>query len=142
MESMKSKLSLFVAVALGLGSVAHAHHSGAVYDESKRHTFTGTLTKIEWVSPHVLIHLDVRDADGKMKSWTFEGPPPSWYRHQNLKLKTMEDAIGQTVQINGAPARDGTLLAQVGDIKFADGAHYNVFAGAPYGPPIGSEKAH
>ena len=47
--------TLFVAVSLW------AHHSpSAVFDMSKRFTIAGTLTKIDWINPHIVIDLDVK----------------------------------------------------------------------------------
>ena len=132
MKSSATKWKLLgTALALGTVAAAQAHHSGSVYDMTKMHTFTGTLSKIEWVAPHVLIHMDVKDADGKVTDWVFEGAPPAWFHHRNLKRADIEKGLGQTVKISGAPARSGIPLASLGDVQFPDGTHFNLF----YAPP-------
>src|SRR5579859_5004136 len=32
---------------------------------------------MEWINPHVWIHMDVKSADGAMVSWMVEGGPPN-----------------------------------------------------------------
>ena len=123
---MKSKLWVTVAMALGLAQTVQAHHSGSVYDMAKFQVYTGVLTQVDWVAPHVLIHLDVKDASGKVTPWVFEGAPPAWFRHQNLKRADLEKGLGQTIKIAGAPARSGIPLAFLGDVTLADGTHFNL----------------
>src|ERR1035438_1728648 len=84
-----------------------AHHSfGAEYDSSKPVTLTGTVTKIEWTNPHSHFFLDVKDAQGNIANWKFEGYPPSvlsrtgWKRDSTMK-------VGDTITVFGWRARDG-----------------------------------
>src|SRR5258708_38991477 len=69
-----------------------AHHSfGAEYDANKPITLTGVITKVEWTNPHCYFYLDVKDKDGKVANWKFEGFPPNvlyrtgWKREVTLK---------------------------------------------------------
>ena len=70
------RLSL-VLLAVLVGAIpAWAHHSfGATFDASKPVTITGVLTKVQWTNPHSHIYLDVKDKDGGLVAWTFEGYP-------------------------------------------------------------------
>ena len=117
---MRSKL-LSIFVTLGLIGMAQAHHSGSVYDSTKRQTWTGTLSKVDWVGPHILVYLDVKDAGGKLTTWTYEGSPPAWYRHHGVKRSDAEKGLGQTVKIVGLPARSGIPLGRLQSIVLADG---------------------
>ena len=66
---MKTRMSLlYVAVYLLLAVVpADAHHGfAAEYNIHERVTIQGTLTGFEWTNPHAWIHVDVKDADGKV----------------------------------------------------------------------------
>src|SRR5437870_2072987 len=49
-----------------------AHHSSAAYDSTKVVTIKGTVTGVDWRNPHVRIHLDVPDADGRIVHWDAE----------------------------------------------------------------------
>ena len=54
-----------------------AHHSiDAEFDKTKPVEITGTVTKIDWMNPHIWIYLDVKGKDGKVVKWQFEGGPP------------------------------------------------------------------
>jgi Family of unknown function (DUF6152) len=62
---MKTKLlMLFFAAWLRL---ALAHHSTAMFDMDKPTTIKGTVKTFEWANPHVYLHLDVVNAEGKLE---------------------------------------------------------------------------
>lgn len=128
---MKSKL--LVAGVLSVLGVAQAHHSASLYDLSKTRIWTGELSKVEWIAPHVLVHLDVKDAAGKAIDWTYEGPPPAWYKHQGLKRADVEKHLGETVKIMGAPAHTGVPLGLLMNIQFPDGTKFEYKL--PFLPP-------
>jgi hypothetical protein len=57
-----------------------AHHSvSAVFEMTRRISVTGTLTKVDWINPHVVIAMEGKADDGKFQQWMFESNPPSWY---------------------------------------------------------------
>ena len=46
-----------------------AHHAfAAEFDATQPITLRGTVTRVEWINPHTWIHIDVKDADGKVSS--------------------------------------------------------------------------
>ena len=75
------KLSLLGTIALGIATLVtvvpvSAHHSfSAEYDSKKVVTLTGTVTKVEWMNPHVYFYVDVVGEDGKVSNWAFEMGP-------------------------------------------------------------------
>ena len=47
-----------------------AHHSfAAEFDEKKIVRLLGTVTEMEWVNPHAVIHLAVKNAAGTVTNW-------------------------------------------------------------------------
>ena len=109
-------LALFAIASLS------AHHSpSAIFDMGKRITVTGTLTKIEWINPHIVVAMDTRSDGGKIDRWTFESNPPSWYRSVGLARADFAKAVGHTVTVEGLPARDGTLFGYMRKITLPDG---------------------
>ena len=105
-----------------------AHHSVfADFDINKRISVTGTLTKVDWINPHVMIEVDVPGADGKLQRWTFESNPPSWYRSLGISRDVFQRAIGQTVTAEGARAKNDFHSAHIQRMKLPDGTALNLF---------------
>jgi hypothetical protein len=97
-----------------------AHHSlYAVFDENQSVTLKGVISKVEWVNPHVYLHLDVADETGKVSPWSIETFPPGTLRRAGLTRDKL--GYGQTVTLLGYAARNGTQLAFLRKITFADG---------------------
>ena len=71
-----------VALAvLGAARSLTAHHSfAAQYDRDKPITLQGTVTRIEWMNPHVYFYIDVTEGP-TVAHWAIEGgAPTSLYR--------------------------------------------------------------
>ena len=110
-----------VSALLGVGSL-HAHHSPtAIFDMQKRVAVTGTLSKIDWINPHIVLTMDARGEGGKVDHWTFESNPPSWYRSVGLARADFAKALGQTISVEALPARDGSLFGYMRKITLPDG---------------------
>ena len=114
------------ALALALLSSAIpllAHHSvTAEFDSSKSFTVKGTITKIEWVNPHIYMYADVKDDNGTVTPYSFEGGPPGNLRRAGV-LKTMFN-VGDVVEIEAYIAKDGSKhLVLLHGVRFADGHH-------------------
>lgn len=119
------KLSLFSAIALGFATVVtvvpvSAHHSfSAEYDSKKVVTLTGTVTKVEWMNPHVYFYLDVTGEDGKVANWAFEMGPPNGLQRSGWTRNTMK--IGDEVIVNGTLAKDGSKQVNARTVTTSDG---------------------
>ena len=110
---------------------AWAHHSpSAIFDMGKRIAITGTLAKIDWINPHIVIAIDAKGDAGKMDHWTFESNPPSWYRSVGLARADFAKAMGQTVTVEGVRAKDGSLFGYMQKIKLPDGTSLELVNGA------------
>lgn len=102
------RLSLLSVLLVGLCVVpVAAHHSfSAEYDAKKVTTITGTVTKVEWMNPHVYFFVDVEGADGKVANWACEMGPPNGLQRSGWTRNTMK--IGDEVTVNGTLAKDGS----------------------------------
>jgi hypothetical protein len=86
-----------------------AHHSfQAEYDENKLVTVNGTVTKVAWTNPHVMLNMDVRDDSGKVANWQMELASPNGLLRQGWKLDSLKP--GDQVTVSGYAARDGSHL--------------------------------
>jgi uncharacterized protein DUF6152 len=120
---MSRLAAAFLTLAgLLLAASAAAHHSpSAVFDMAKPFVWKGSLTKVDWVNPHIDIMVDTIAADGSVESWKFESNPPSWFRHVGLTRATFAKFIGQTVTVGGVRARDGSHYGYMRKFTFPDG---------------------
>jgi hypothetical protein len=71
---MKNKFAAFVTgVALFASTPLMAHHPfDTDYDRNKFVTLTGIVTRVEWVNPHAMVHMNVKAPDGRNVTWTLE----------------------------------------------------------------------
>lgn len=89
-----------------------AHHSfRAQYDESRQITLKGTITKITWNNPHVLMYLDVRNDQGTAANWQLELASPNGLLSQGWKVDSLKP--GDQVSVSGFRARDGSNMANI-----------------------------
>lgn len=121
---MRHKFSaiLIAGILLSAAGQLRAHHSpSAVFDMSKEFTLTGTLTKVDWINPHIVVYLDAKKDDGSVENWKFESNPPSWFRRVSLGRDDFAKAIGQNVTVEGVHAKAGGLYGYLLKITFPDG---------------------
>ena len=108
---MKYSRLVATAACVGLCSFAKyaaAHHAfSAQYDSNKQVTFTGVVTKIEWLNPHAYFFIDVTDEKtGEIASWACELTSPVGLMRQGWTRNSMK--IGDVVVVGGILARDGS----------------------------------
>jgi hypothetical protein len=97
-----------------------AHHSfAAEYDSTKPVSITGTLTKVEWMNPHIWFYLDVKDEKGNVTSWGFSAAPPGVLMRRGISKDVLK--LGSTIRVEGFRAKDGSNNANGGKVTFADG---------------------
>ena len=112
-----------------VGARVAAHHSfAAEYDRDKPVTLVGTVTKVEWMNPHVYFYIDVAAPVNAAGHWSIEsGAPNSLYR-AGWRKDSLK--IGDVVTVDGYLARDGTKLANMRTATFPDGR--SVLGGQQY----------
>jgi len=112
---LSTAATLFMAAA-----PAWAHHSfAAEYDSKDLMTLTGTIKSVQWTNPHIYIHLDVKDASGKVTTWALEGYPPNTLKRTGFERKDL--VIGDMVTITAYRAKDGSHTGAGREITFKDG---------------------
>jgi hypothetical protein len=144
---MRTKLAVASAV-LGLFLTGRAislsaHHSfAAEFDANKPVNFKGTVTKMEWVNPHVWLHLDVKKPDGSVENWAFEAGTPSVLCRRGFTKNSL--LPGTAVVVDGYRAKDGSRRANGRDLTLPDGRTLFLGSsgtGAPYELQPQSQKA-
>jgi len=98
---MRTRLFAVAATASVLAAVVPllAHHSlSAEFDTNRRITLKGPVTKMEWINPHVWLHMDVKDADGKVVSWMVEAGSPNSLIRRGLTKNVLPNGTEVVVQ--------------------------------------------
>jgi len=97
-----------------------AHHAfAAEFDAQKPVKLRGTVAKVEFINPHSWIHIDVKDADGKVTRWMVEGGSPNALFRRGVTKDALPQ--GTEISVDGYQAKDGSNRANGRDITFADG---------------------
>jgi hypothetical protein len=97
-----------------------AHHAfAAEFDASKPVKLKGTVSKMEWINPHAWLHIDVKDADGKVTTWMIEAAAPNSLLRRGFTKYSL--ATGTELVVEGFQAKDGSLRANGSSITFTDG---------------------
>jgi hypothetical protein len=118
-------LSLLGALAQSPGVGAH-HSVAGQFDAAKRTTITGTISKVDWINPHVYIHMDVADEKGQVTTWRLESLPTAMLRKAGLTSELIKGG-GQKVTAAAIMARNGTPnLAWLLNLKYEDGHEYTL----------------
>lgn len=118
---MKAAFACLVAGLAVLAPTAlEAHHSfAAEYDAKKPITLKGTVTKVEWTNPHARFYVDVKDDNGTVVNWNLELASPNVLMRQGWTRHSLK--VGDVVTVEGAQAKDGSLLANARSVVLADG---------------------
>ena len=113
---------------------ASPHHSAAVaYDLQKYITLQGVVTEVKWENPHTWIYLDVKEANGAIVKWGFEGAVPNQLFRLGVTPAILK--AGMPITIKGHPARDASRhFGEVHEIVLQDGKSF-VIGASGTGPP-------
>lgn len=119
---------ILCAAAILVAEPAAAHHSfAAFFDGAKQMKITGTVTQFQFTNPHGLIVLMVKGSDGKEQEWRVETNAPVVLRRRGWSLQSIK--FGETVTIEGWPARDGKPYLRLRAATHGDGSAI----GIPFG---------
>ena len=83
-----------------------AHHGTAAYDTTQATTVKGTVTDFQFINPHTLILLDVKDDKGAVEHWQVDAQSPESALTRDGWSKSMLKA-GDQISITGYRAKNG-----------------------------------
>jgi Family of unknown function (DUF6152) len=130
-----TKLAVVISAGLLLsGLPVWAHHAfAAEFDANKPIKLRGVVTKWEVINPHSWIHLDVKDADGKVTNWAIEGGSPN----SLFRMGFTKDSLppGTEIVVEGYQSKDGMNKAVGKDLTFTDGRRLFMGGSAPGAEP-------
>ncbi len=117
-------LALFLLLTAPL--LATAHHSVAMYDNDNLITLSGTVTKIEWTSPHVFLFFTSENDAGELVEWSVELDPPVLLRRYGWRQSTVQ--AGDEIVFTGAPAKSGAPAMRGAIAILSDGTELRVWS--------------
>ncbi len=96
---------------LGAAGPALAHHSYAMFEQSKTVTLTGTIKEFRWTNPHTFLQLNVKDAAGREVEWSLEGGSPGELIRKGWKRTLLSAGASAEVKIH--PLKNGSAGGQL-----------------------------
>jgi hypothetical protein len=114
-----TRLSI-IALLLGSGAVAGAHHSFVMlFDPSQRVTVSGVVTEFQFIAPHAYIRVDIPDDSGAIVAWELETTSPGQLIRAGLTPDILN--VGDEISAIGNPTRDGRPLMRLLTITLPSG---------------------
>jgi hypothetical protein len=107
-------------LALLLCAAASAHHSFAMFDQTKQVSLKGTVREFQWTNPHAFIHIDVTNNAGGVDSWQVELNSPNNLKRQGWKSTSIKPGDQVTLVLN--PLKDGSKGGLFVAVTLPDGS--------------------
>jgi len=96
--------ALLAVCAAGVAIPVLAHHSFAMFDQTKEVKLVGTVKEFQWTNPHAFIHVEVPVAGGGTETWDIELNSPNNLKRQGWKPTSLK--AGDKVTVMANPLRD------------------------------------
>ena len=88
---------------------------------------TGTLTKVDWENPHVYFHVDLKDANNQVDSWSFEAVSVAYLKRSGIERQDFLDNVGKTVTVRACLGKIANLKRAAAEtVTMADGRKLKV----------------
>src|SRR5580692_1828196 len=104
-SSRLPKLPIVIAVLLAAAPI-WAHHGSAGFDQKKPVHLVGKVSLVEWINPHIVIHVEAGDVDGRIATWLVNTLPPN--PAIRLGFSKSFFAVGTDLIVDGYQAEDGS----------------------------------
>ncbi len=106
-NSVRNAAKLFAAVAglLMISVSLSAHHGQAGYNTTETVTVSGAVSGFQFVNPHSIVDLDVKDEKGATQAWQGELTSPNHLIRAGWTATTMNP--GDKVTMTGYRAKSG-----------------------------------
>jgi hypothetical protein len=121
---LRTILSLFAPAAIALFAITlplFAHHGAADYDVTQTTSIKGgTVTRFEFVNPHVEIYWDAKNSNGVLEHWHAEGTTPNILFRNGWTKESMKPGTELQV-VEGNRCKNGDNCMRLKKIVLGDG---------------------
>ena len=101
----KTTLRLVGATLLLGANPATAHHSFALFDQTKSVRLEGTVKQFDWTNPHSWIHLAVVGANNQTEEWLIELPASAALAREGWNKNYLRP--GERISVQVSPLKNG-----------------------------------
>ena len=114
-------LALPVLAAALAGPAAQAHHSFAMFDNTRSITLHGKVAVYQWTNPHAYLEVDADQPGGATRHYTLEMTSINMMSRGGWTSRTVKR--GDEVTVIVAPLRDGRPGGLVLELILPSGRH-------------------
>ena len=120
---MKNAVAVLIVISAALIAIpVTAHHTRAMFDQTKQITLVGTAKEFQWTNPHCWIQIlvpDPRDPQAAPVEWGIEMGAPVELMRKGWKPASLKPGDQVTIIVN--PLRDGQPGGLVISVTGPDG---------------------
>ena len=129
-----------LTVVIASGIPATAHHSNPLYfDMAKAITLEGEVLRVEWINPHILLYLKLKNETGELETWILQGASLNNAMRQVGLKERLQPGISISARVwpprnplflnealavlltRSDDARASSRIVEAGQIRFPDG---------------------
>jgi hypothetical protein len=127
---LRSRIATLVVLAAGIAAApALAHHSvPGTFNVEKTVAIKGTISKIDWINPHIYIYVDVKDRTGAVTTWKIETLPTNHMRRAGVtKEEIWQEAKAGEVTVHMYPAHLNKTAGFLLRLTFPEGHFMHLY---------------
>ena len=121
-----------VLIMLSTGAALRAHHSTAAYENTTITLKNAVVKRLAWANPHSVVTFDVKDARGRVATWSVESGSPSALSRMGWNRNSLK--AGDVITVELFPAKNGARVARLARVVMADGRELvdSVYKASPF----------
>jgi diphthamide biosynthesis methyltransferase len=119
---MKIKHSTISATAVGLLMLVipiFAHHGTAAYETTQETTVKGIVTEFQFINPHTLIFLDVKNDKGDVEHWQVDAQSPNQLTRDGWNKNSLKP--GDHIAVTGFRAKNHSNILRFVKVIWPNG---------------------
>jgi len=128
-NQLKNRFPVFAleaVAALAISFPVFAHHGASDFDVSQTTTVKGgTVTRFEFVNPHIEIYWDLKNANGAVEHWHAEGTTPNILFRNGWTKESLKPGT-ELQAVEGNRCKNGDTCMRLRKVVLGDGTELPV----------------